>query len=251
MTLPLLDGPHRTPPSARTRFRRQLHRSGTEPLTYYSMGSGPQTVTIVNAHGHGLDHWVPLRDELMHRFRLLVWQPRGTSVPQGAITATHPVSEHVQDMAAILRQEGVSRVHLLAWSTAPRIALQFQAAHPQAVASMAFVAGRFACAAAATQPEVEGPSGSTPWAARIDVPTLFLNGDGDALAPAHATYEVAARVPGAIYAEVAGADHRVHQEFPELVGSLVREFFRRGHAFALETAGVRIERFARLATCRV
>jgi len=251
MTLFHSNGRHRLLASTRAPFRRQLHRRGAEPLTYYSTGSGPQTVAIVNAHGHGLNHWAPLRDELMNRYRLLVWQPRGTAAPQGGVTATHPANEHVQDMSAILQQEGVSRVHMLAWSTSPGIALQFQATHPQAVASMTFLAGRFGTAAAAAAPDIAWLGGSMRWATNIDVPTLFLNGDSDVLATPHAAWEVAARVPGAIYAEVAGADHRVHQEFPELVGSVVREFFRRGYAFAFEAAGVRIERFGPLRACSV
>jgi pimeloyl-ACP methyl ester carboxylesterase len=124
-------------------FPRTLVRAGFEPLPYHSVGNGRQTIAICNAHGQSLGFWEPLVRNLRHRFHVLVWQPRGTRSPSGGMTAVHPVQVHVEDMRALLRIERVTRAHLLGWSTAPKIALEFEAAHPRSVASLIFVAGCF------------------------------------------------------------------------------------------------------------
>jgi len=63
-------------------------------------------------------------------------------------------------------------------------------------------------------------------AAAIRVPTLVLCGSGDKVTPPALSRELAALIPGARYAEIAGAGHLSNLENPEVFNRLVEEFIR-------------------------
>jgi len=285
-------------------FPHTLVRDGFEPMRYHSIGNGRKTIAICNSHGQSLGFWGPLVRELMPHFHVLLWQPRGTCSPGGGMSAVHATQVHVDDMHAVLRAENVTRAHLMTWSTSSKIALEFQAAHPRAVASLIFVAGCFlpmpaveaqqtryeralatVCRMAVARPDAvhqlvlalrgtlvdstrafdvlgadssEGGPVSEPLRSllsapvadidsllhyarqllafrehRIDdllptvsAPTLLVCGERDSITSPLAARAVAALIPGARVAEIAGASHYVHHEAPQHLAELVGNFVR-------------------------
>jgi pimeloyl-ACP methyl ester carboxylesterase len=60
----------------------------------------------------------------------------------------------------------------------------------------------------------------------IDVPTLILWGDSDAVTPLEQGEEIAAAIEGAELAVVPGTGHRPHREDPAAVASLISTFLQ-------------------------
>jgi len=67
---------------------------------------------------------------------------------------------------------------------------------------------------------------SRPGLAGIAVPTLVAVGEEDALTPPHLAEEMAAGIPGARLARIAGAGHLPSMEAPEAVTALLSEWLR-------------------------
>lgn len=65
---------------------------------------------------------------------------------------------------------------------------------------------------------------TTPSLSRIAVPTLVLAGSEDALTPPEGARAMAARIPGARFAEIPGAGHLSSVEAPEAFGRTLSEF---------------------------
>ena len=58
----------------------------------------------------------------------------------------------------------------------------------------------------------------------IDLPTLILCGETDIIAPTAKMREIAAAIPGAVYAEIAGAGHMAPLEKPVEVNAAIEKF---------------------------
>ncbi len=120
--------------------RRSIDRGGSE-LVYYAAGSGGPPVLLLNALGQGLQYWYRLIDNLMRRRRVVVWEPRGTlSGPQ-----PFSIQDQVDDVEAVLQHEGADACHLVAWCTAPKVAVEFYLRHPDSVPAMVFLNSAFKC----------------------------------------------------------------------------------------------------------
>jgi pimeloyl-ACP methyl ester carboxylesterase len=108
---------------------------------YYVGGIKGPVVVLLNALGQGLECWSRLMDNLMQSHRVIIWEARGTVSP-------HPpfgLTDQVNDLDAILRQENVETCHLVGWCTGPKVAINFYLGRPSAVRSMAFLNGTFKC----------------------------------------------------------------------------------------------------------
>ncbi|NMO18468.1 alpha/beta hydrolase [Pyxidicoccus fallax] len=120
--------------------QRTVERGGSR-LTYFAGGTGDVPLVLLNALGQGLFYWKRLMSCLLRRHRVLVWEPRGTeSGPQPFL-----MGDQVDDLEAILRNEGVGSCHLVGWCTGPKVAVEFYLRHPDRVASMVFLNGSFRC----------------------------------------------------------------------------------------------------------
>lgn len=121
---------------------RTVDRAGS-PLPYRVAGStGGSAIVLLNALGQGLHYWGRLMDLLARNHRVILWEPRGTEV------GPHPfkLRDQVDDLEAILKNEGIEVCHLVGWCTGPKVAVEFYLRHPAAVASMVFLNGTFKCA---------------------------------------------------------------------------------------------------------
>jgi pimeloyl-ACP methyl ester carboxylesterase len=123
--------------------RRSLGRDHHAALDYYIGGEGAETIAIVNAYGQSLAFWEPFVARMAKRYRILLWQPRGTLSAHGGQAGVHAIDEHVLDMWHLLATEGIAQVHVLGWCTGPKTALAFSAAHPARVRSIVSLTGCF------------------------------------------------------------------------------------------------------------
>ncbi|MFL6335720.1 MAG: alpha/beta fold hydrolase [Pyrinomonadaceae bacterium] len=114
--------------------RRVVNGDGSGP-TYYVGGSGAPAVVLLNALGQGLFYWYRLIDRLMRRRRVIIWEPRGLD------DSSRPfcLDDHVDDLEAILKEQGVDTCHLVGWCTGPKVAVKFYLRRPEAAASMVFL----------------------------------------------------------------------------------------------------------------
>jgi pimeloyl-ACP methyl ester carboxylesterase len=120
--------------------RRTVTANGSE-LDYYVGGSTGDAVVVLNALGQGLEYWYRLLDNLIESHRVVIWEPRGTTAPPPPFG----LAEQVEDLDAVLQQEGIESAHLIGWCTGPKVAINFYLRRPAAVRSMAFLNSTFKC----------------------------------------------------------------------------------------------------------
>ena len=114
--------------------KRTIPREGSD-LTYLIAGETGDYVLLLNALGQGLNYWSRLIDRLMHNYRVIVWETRGM------FSESRPLrlSDHVEDIEAIMRQENIESCHLVGWCTGPQAAVEFYVRRPEAVRDMVFL----------------------------------------------------------------------------------------------------------------
>ena len=119
--------------------RHTVNREGAS-FSYFTAGS-PRGIPVVllNALGQGLRYWYRLIDCLMPRHRVILWEPRGTAEPPPPFG----IEDQVEDLAAILRQQGIETCHLVGWCTGPKVALRFCRLHPEKVESLVLLNSTF------------------------------------------------------------------------------------------------------------
>ena len=121
-----------------------LHKTVTTrglELNYYVGGFTGTPIIVLNAIGQGLEYWYRLIDQLLESHRVIIWEPRGTVSPPPPFG----LSDQVDDVDAILQQEGIDACHQIGWCTGPKVAIDFYLRHPSMVRSMAFLNGTFKC----------------------------------------------------------------------------------------------------------
>lgn len=125
---------------------RSIEKNG-HPLPYFTFGENGTPVVILNALGQGLFYWHPLIDVLMQQHKVIIWEPRGTVAPPPPFG----LKEQVEDLEAILKQEGIASCHLVGWCTGPKVAVEYYLRSPQAVQSLVFLNTQFKCAGTAKE----------------------------------------------------------------------------------------------------
>jgi pimeloyl-ACP methyl ester carboxylesterase len=124
-----------------SRLSRKTVAAHGSDLNYYAGGSRGDAIVVLNALGQGLEYWYRLLDNLIESHRVIIWEPRGTTAPRPPFG----VAEQVDDLDAILQQEGIENAHLIGWCTGPKVAIDFYLRRPAAVRSMVFLNGTFKC----------------------------------------------------------------------------------------------------------
>jgi len=127
--------------------KRTIPRNGSD-LTYYIAGNHGDYIVVLNALGHPLDYWNRIIDMWMRKYRIVVWETRGLSTESEHLR----LSDHVDDITAILRQEQIESCHLVGWCTGAQAAVEFYAANPEPVKDMVFLSCVFKIAG---HPELE------------------------------------------------------------------------------------------------
>jgi pimeloyl-ACP methyl ester carboxylesterase len=122
-------------------------RDGKGTVVYHRAGpppgdTGALPVVFVGALGQGPDFWYPLMRRLAARRRVLLVQPSGAA-PGPAEASQTTALAGAPETAAVLEREGVGQAHLVGWCTGPKEAVALARAHPERVASLAFLSGSF------------------------------------------------------------------------------------------------------------
>jgi hypothetical protein len=123
-----------------SRLSRKTVTAHGSDLDYYVGGSTGDAVVVLNAFGQGLEYWYRLLNNLIQRHRVIIWEPRGTTAPP-----PFGLAEQVDDLDAVLQQEGIENAHLIGWCTGPKVAIDFYLRRPAAVRSMVFLNSTFKC----------------------------------------------------------------------------------------------------------
>ena len=110
------------------------------PLSYITAGSGPDLV-IVNAYGISSKLWDLLIEQLASDFRVIIWEMRGFTASEHDLGFV--LKDHVADLMEILDHAAAGPVHMLAWCSGAKVALQAYGQATGAVRSLAFVGGNF------------------------------------------------------------------------------------------------------------
>jgi pimeloyl-ACP methyl ester carboxylesterase len=120
--------------------KRTVTRDGSA-VTYYAGGTAGSTVVLLNALGQGLEFWYRLIDQLIDKYRIIIWEPRGT------VCAPMPfgLADQVNDLETILQNEAVQSCHLVGWCTSPKVIVEFYFRRPKEVLSMVFLNSTFKC----------------------------------------------------------------------------------------------------------
>jgi pimeloyl-ACP methyl ester carboxylesterase len=105
-------------------------------LSYYCGGTDGDGLILLSALGQGIECWVKLIERLRHRHRIYLWEPRGVMTP-----ASRPIGldDHVEDIEAVIRAEGLSSCVLVGWCNGPQVAVDFYRRHPELVRAMVFL----------------------------------------------------------------------------------------------------------------
>ena len=116
------------------RLERKTLLKDQSELNYSSGGTAGPAVVVLNALGQGMEYWYRLLDNLVETHRVIIWDPRGTVSP-----ASFVLTDQVDDLDAVLRQEGIENCHVIGWCTGPKVAIEFHQRRPAVVRSMAFL----------------------------------------------------------------------------------------------------------------
>jgi pimeloyl-ACP methyl ester carboxylesterase len=119
--------------------RHTIERPGAR-LTYLTAGVG-KPLFLLNALGQRLRFWTRLIVQLAHRYRVVIWEPRGLDDDVEV-----SLDDQVSDVEAVARSEGVDRIGLVAWCTAPKVAIEYHLRNPGAVSAIVMLNSTFKCA---------------------------------------------------------------------------------------------------------
>ena len=111
-------------------------------LAYEIEGTGAETVAFLNGIAMSIPHWKPIAEPLGTRFRCLGHDFRGQllSLQDRSGTALR-LSDHVEDLRALLESLGIERAHLVGTSYGAEVAMMFAYTHPGMMSSLVVIDG--------------------------------------------------------------------------------------------------------------
>ncbi len=131
--------------AVRNLARNSIPISEQELLSYYVGGKNKdnEVLVIINAYGQSFSFWNWIISHFYEKYKVIIWQARGTTSQWGGLDQFHNVMTHVNDLYLILKNENVSKCNVLGWCTGPKLAMAFHAEYPGIISSMVFIAGAF------------------------------------------------------------------------------------------------------------
>lgn len=108
--------------------------------------AGAPVVVLANGLGGPLVAWRALIDDLRDRYRILTWDYRGlfgSSRPASERPDAYSIPRHVDDLAAVLRSQGVTRASFVGWSMGVQVVLEAYAAMPEVAQNLILLNGTF------------------------------------------------------------------------------------------------------------
>ena len=101
------------------------------------LGGKGDTLVLVHGLGGSTNTWFPQAQVLKRELRLIAYDLAGLA--RSPVTDRISIESHVDDLADVVRQADVERVHLAGHSLGTIICLHFAARYPQQVASLALI----------------------------------------------------------------------------------------------------------------
>jgi len=120
-----------------------ISEDGTR-IAYEVVGRGDRTLLLANGLGGRLYAWEPLIRRYWQQYRLITWDYRGlfeSDTPR--VPRRLAMANHVEDAAAILREEQVERAVLFGWSMGVQVSLDVAATFPGRVAGLVLLNGTY------------------------------------------------------------------------------------------------------------
>jgi pimeloyl-ACP methyl ester carboxylesterase len=126
-----------------------LKDTAKESLKYFSYGTGPQVLLIVNAFGMTLDFWQMLPPALGSDFKLIAIENQAhenslATISETCYTPDDYVGGYLADVAAVMAAEGVEQYHVASWCSGAKLAMELVCASPASIKSLSFIAPSFA-----------------------------------------------------------------------------------------------------------
>jgi 3-oxoadipate enol-lactonase len=121
-------------------------------LAYELSGAGEETLVFLNGIAMSIPHWAPVVTGLGGRFRCLCHDFRGqlqslrarggeSGTAGGAPLAPIRLSDHVDDLTALMETLGIRRAHIMGTSYGAEVGMLFACAHPAMTASLTVIDG--------------------------------------------------------------------------------------------------------------
>ena len=121
-------------------IRNKLHRPNVAMrdgarIAFYEHGSGEHTLLFVNPIVYGLAIFQPILEQLCQEFRIITIDCRGTG-SSDPLTRPFLLSEHVEDVAAVIKNAGCGAVFGVGISRGSNLLIKLAAAHPEMISRL-------------------------------------------------------------------------------------------------------------------
>lgn len=111
-------------------------------IAYEVLGIGSRTLVLANGLGGRLYAWTPAIEAFWRTHRIITWDYRGLFASDSPKSKRKlSVSNHVDDVTAILDAEKVDRAVFAGWSMGVQVSLDFAATNPDRVAGLVLLNG--------------------------------------------------------------------------------------------------------------
>jgi pimeloyl-ACP methyl ester carboxylesterase len=132
-----------------TMQKKTIPRNGSD-LTYYIAGTQGEYIVVLNALGQPIDYWYRLIDVLIKSYHIIIWETRWLTSGSEFLR----LSDQIDDIETIVRQEKIESCHLVGWCTGPQTAIEFYLRQPDPILDMVFLSCGFGIT---DHPELETP----------------------------------------------------------------------------------------------
>lgn len=118
--------------------------SGTADGLYFEVHDGPEeaaSVILSAGLGGSAAFWAPQMAALTERFRIILYDHRGTGRSDRSLKPDHSVASMAQDIVAILDATGTDKAHLVGHAAGGNAGLQLALDHPDRLDKLVVVNG--------------------------------------------------------------------------------------------------------------
>lgn len=120
---------------------KQVESDDGFQIKYFIGDSKKRKLILVNAFGLPHNIWMYVVAYFSKNYCVILWEERGGKESDQNLSLTN--QDHVQDLKAIMKAEGIEKADFMCWCSGMRIMAEYFRHYPQTVNSMAIIAGYF------------------------------------------------------------------------------------------------------------